>query len=209
MIPTIDEWDTSHFPTERRRHLSGAIAFEQIAAAIAQECREVKHRVVPYRTPPRDVHEIPRQIVFVMRTSPQLFDLFYNGRDGLRSRHWQSPETGIEATRYFIDVVEPMLLGSLSSDEAFARRSLRCPSAKVWVQERFENQLLVTREGIHLSIGRWITNEPSAPNGGDWRWCPADGALEVKGALIETDGTEHVPEAKLDRAQQIHTFGFT
>ena len=147
--------------------------------------------------------------------------LFFNARDGLRGRYWQSCEHGVGANCDIIDRFTPFLLSAFEQapDGAkTARRvqpltldhaalSLRAASAKIWPAE---TDLGGVREPGYpaIEVRRWRQNQPTE-NYDRWRWSPEGNEIEIKGALVDPDGFEHVPDGKRDRAFQIHKLGIT
>jgi hypothetical protein len=215
MVPKPDEWDTSSLSPSRRAYLDKGLSFEDIAALTVGEAQIQKTWIRPRYKPPNTNF---RQVCFRIHVNPQAYDLFYNAPDGLRGRYWQSPDIGFLATRYLIDALRPNLLKfadenppkidppkkhieEMTIKEVGA--SLDAPSAKVWVREEGVS------DGPELKVRRWALNEAKKPGSKLWRWTPIDNELEVKGALLDPTGVEHIPDCKLDRSCQIHHYGFT
>lgn len=215
-----DEWRFAELPPERASYLmSSTMTFEEIAASIAASHRIVSAAVCRYRDPPKGVSA--RQIVFrIALEPPDLSDLFFNARDGLRGRYWHSPEIGDAATRYCIDSLMQGLLDYASANVTHIpvekkaspmtvedmAASLAAPSAKIWPYEcNAEGRRDLDEGGRFLDVRRWH----EANVGSAWRWTPLDRDLEIKGALIDGDRMEHVPEGKRDRAGQIYRTGIT
>lgn len=141
-------------------------------------------------------------------------------RQMVRGRYWQSPDRGLLATRFLIDTMLPALMSFARENPPTPRgraapmaiedirASLQAPSAKVWPRETDKDGTLLKCD--YLNVPRWIESEQTAElNNGMWRRSPTGGELEIKGAILGTDGTEHVPEKKQDRSRQIHRSGFT
>jgi hypothetical protein len=134
---------------------------------------------------------------------------------------------GFLATRYLIDLLKPQLLKFAEEcppkliskkaciDEMTFKEvgaSLDAPSAKLWVRERDEfGSMISPNSQPQLKVRRWEINEnkPENTNGPLWRWTPYDNEIEVKGALLDPTGIEHIPERKQNRSGQIHCHGFT
>ena len=219
--PSPTEWDTSRLPADRLAYLDRELSFEQIAAQIGDELHVVRARTERYRDRPPGVPKDVRQVIFLFRVRNQTCDLLYNAPDGLRGRYWQSPDHGFSATRHLIGTLLSALLSFAKQSPpaprenvtpmtlAEIRASLDAPSAKIWPRERDDNHdiLLVENE---LVVPRWVRNEEHAEiNRGMWRRTPKGSELEIKGALLGTDGTEYIPDGKRDRSCQIHRFGYT
>lgn len=225
--PGPDEWSTSRLPLDRRGRLELAPAYESLAAQIVASGIVLEARIEHYRDRPKNASKSIHQVIYRIDVPPELFDPFYNGADGLRGRYWQGPAIGDAATRWLIDRFESRLLeitpdryvinGRTQIPEISAvRASLHGRSAKVWPFEweaRPDGQrhtLIKPDQPEHLVVERWARNEtlPEA-KGRSWRWTPASGSIEIKGALISPEHLEFVPDAKKDRAEQIYKFGFT
>jgi hypothetical protein len=87
--------------------------------------------------------------------------------------------------------------------------SLAAPSAKIWPREYDDdrNRLL---KADKLTIPRWIDSEEQAViNKGFWRRSQVTDELDIKGAILGTDGTEYIPAHKRYRSYQIFRFGYT
>jgi hypothetical protein len=218
--PFSTEWDTSQLPGNRQAYLT-AVSFEEIVSRVVEEAQVVRGVVEPYRMPVRGEPKEARQIVFLFRIRAETCDILYNAPDGLRARYWQSPDHGSSANSSLIGALLVKLLTAaernppscdtkitpMTPDDV--RASLRAPSAKVWPRERDDQKtsLLVDQE---LIVPRWQENERHAEiNKGMWRRTPTGGDLEIKGALLGSDGTEYVPDGKRDRSCQIFRFGYT
>ena len=232
-VPDSYEWDTSKLPKERRDYLDGGQSFEAIAESVAieiarlaaTETKVTKENLEAWIEPSKNTYKGARQVIFRIRVSPRTYDLLYNAPDGLRGRYWQSPDKGSLATRYLIDLLKSTLLGFAKANPPQLKSkkmhdnemtlddvciSLEAPSAKVWIRERADNGDSIIAGGPQLIVRRWKKNEAD-PRGKGQQWCdtPSDGWIEIKGALIDSQGVEHVPESKWDRCWQIHHFGFT
>ncbi|MET4232655.1 hypothetical protein ABIA85_005944 [Bradyrhizobium sp. LA6.10] len=216
------EWDTSNLPSDRRDYLDSGMSFEKISDLVVAEHKILK----AWTKPSENVYAEARQAIFRIKVShSSTYDLFYNAPDGLRGRYWQSPDLGFLATRSLIDLLKPALLKfavanplqlepkkknvlEVSLDDV--QISLEAPSAKVWVRERDDSTNSIIAGGPELIVQRWTENENDPRGKGpQWRQTPADGEIEIKGALIDSKGIEHIPEDKKDRSCQIHHYGFT
>lgn len=221
--PVPEEWNTDGLPFERRFYLNSQNSFENIAGLIAAEAKVQRVEIRPFESTRDKQEKTARQIVFRVKVSSKNCDLFYNAPDGLRGRYWQSPDAGFLATRCFIDVVKSALLywakdatptkvgnrtRAMSIDEMQA--SLDASTAKVWPCETdWDGNQMPYKGKPQLSVRRWELNEATGPKGPLWRWTPDNSDLEIKGALLDPEGREYIPESKRDRSCQIHLYGFT
>ena len=103
------------------------------------------------------------------------------------------------------------------------RQSLAAESAKIWINERGArtqrgDDVLELQAGLlvepWLKTAREYVANPAAYLGQeilavDGVKAPIGTILEVKGAFVDKDCNEHIPVNKIDRAQQIHLYGFT
>jgi len=141
----------------------------------------IRVAIEPYRMPAPGEPKNARQVLFLVCVGDETCDLFYNARDGLRARYWQSPDHGFSATRYLIDNLMSSLISFAESNPPIPvgkaapmaskdiKTSLEAPSAKIWPLERDDNgtSLLVNHQ---LMVSRWEENELRASiNKGMWR----------------------------------------
>ncbi len=175
------EWDMSELPAKRRACLDVAVSFEEIASRVLIEMKIIRVAIEPYRMPAPGEPKNARQVLFLVCVGDETCDLFYNARDGLRARYWQSPDHGFSATRYLIDNLMSSLISFAESNPPIPvgkaapmaskdiKTSLEAPSAKIWPLERDDNgtSLLVNHQ---LMVSRWEENELRASiNKGMWR----------------------------------------
>lgn len=223
----MSEWDISSLSSQRRAYLDGGYSFEIIAKNFASEARILRAWLKAYETAdPGDKAALSAyQACFRVRVSQQTFDLLYNSADGMRGRYWQSPDAGHKATKLLIGLLRPSLIRFAESERPqlvtrsrHARdmslievgMSLDAFSAKVWVGEE-----VLAYDQSQLVVQRWADNEGQeieglrGKNGPRWRCAPVNGEIEVKGALIDPDGGEHIPISKVRRSEEVHYFGFT
>jgi len=194
--PFSDEWDISGLPTDRREYLDADPNFEDIAARACAELRVVRGSIKRYKSPATGEPKNARQVVFRVEFSGTTNDLLWNARDGLRSRYWQSPEHGYEATKHLIVALLPKLIAfAKENDPAVCKgaaemtwgdisASLEAPSAKIWPLERDDdgNGLFCVQQ---LVVPRWASNEERAPNKAMWRQTPVASFLEIKGGRFQ------------------------
>ena len=172
-LPSKTEWDTSRLLAEGRAYLeSDDLSFEEIASQATQSAAIISNRIKPYNDAPLG-EEDGRQIIFVVRVAPEVSDLLYNARDGMRGRYWQSPDHGFAATRYLIgelicDLMEfsernpptlPDKCEPMSAEDIKA--SLERISAKVWPRENGHNGQWLFKDD-QLKVARWENNEKCA-----------------------------------------------
>jgi hypothetical protein len=219
--PSPEEWSTSELPTERREYLDVDLSFEDIAARAVAEMEVTQNWIKRYKTPRKGEPKNAPQAIFRVQVSVQTSDLLWNACDGLRGRYWQGPESGDEANKNLISLLQPELLafaekrkpsvckGAADMTLEDITASLQAPSAKIWPIERGDDggPLLGPQR---LAVSRWeINEEHDCCNRGMWRRTPLTGLWEIKGGILGVDRIEYVPQCKRDRSRQIHKFGFT
>lgn len=228
MVPNETQWGMSRLPKNRRQYLERRVSFEKIAQMIVDSASSIRGWIEDYETAPKKMRRVTFRGCFAVTVDLEAYDHLYNAPDGLRGRYWQSPDRGFLATRFLINLLNPKLpqgdkltLGKyvLSPNNArdwqgrkLVSASLKGVSAKVWVREKNDSgySLIDKRSDERLDIPNWEEVELDSPGGpGSWRWTPKDNVIEIKGAFIELDGVEHIPDNKRDRSCQIQKFGFT
>jgi hypothetical protein len=106
----------------------------------------------------------------------------------------------------------PPVMSGDTMDLQEVRASLRANSAQVWVREKDDsgNTKIALSSGPQLRVRRWEQNEALHGSKGPlWRWTPCEDEIEIKGAILDEMGIEHIPESKQNRSRQIHQYGFT
>jgi hypothetical protein len=175
------------------------------------------------------------RVVFQFQVSEALYDWFYNARTGYRSRYWMSPEEGqkfnsrlICRLRRTIDhCLPPVELlkgytvrfvkshpqdfrisdGWTHWERSKALASLCLYYSKVWICEDFLKEKGRARKldlccGLPLHVRGWDSPLATCPSGGD-AW------LDLKGAFVHQDGTLSQEKLPDERADAIHTTGFS
>lgn len=167
---------------------------------------------------------------FSLVVSPNTFDLFFNSPQGYRGQYHQSPEAGQRANAKLLSMMADRLMDfahgkttkhSMSTERI--RRSLAAGSAKIWIDEqggRAQRGDDITQRKADLRVQPWfktaqefVANPAGQPAHAilaiDGVKAPTGTILDVMGAFTDEDANEHIPANKIDRAQQIHLFGFT
>jgi hypothetical protein len=217
-IPSSDEWSFTGFDGERRAYLDCDMGFEEMAKRITDLAVINTGCIDPLRTenPEAPVDTTWRAwFTISVADKPCLSDLFYNGRDGVRGRYWQSEMDGNAATASIIALLREKLLRfaadntdkfgprtAARGDMGLVARSLDAMSAKAWAYEGKNPNFNATPR---LIVRQWANNRP----GGNWRWAPIGPLLDIKGAFYTLDNKEFVPWDKRQRAYNIHRYGFS
>jgi hypothetical protein len=213
-----DEWSFAEFDGERRSYLDRDMQFNEIAKRIADLAVVKTGRIDPLRAGSSEAPvDTTWRAWFTISVAdePCRSDLFYNGRDGVRGRYWQSATEGNAATASIIALLREKLLRFAADntdnfgpttpargDMGLVAPSLDATSAKAWACEG-KNPSFNARP--RLIVRRWANKNP----GGNWRWAPEGPLLDIKGAFHTPDGKEFVPWEKRERASNIHRFGFS
>jgi hypothetical protein len=217
-LPSSDEWNFAEFDAKRRTYLDSDMLFDEMAKRIANVAVVNTGCVDPLRTEnPEALVNTTWRAWFTISVAdePCLSDLFYNGRDGVRGRYWQSETEGNAAMASMVALLREKLLQFAADnpgqfglatlargDLGLVARSLDAKSAKAWAYEE-KNQSFGERP--RLIVKRWETQSP----GGKWRWAPVGPLLDIKGAFYTPDNKEYVSREKRERANEIHRYGFS
>ncbi len=218
-----EDWSFTALNTDRQRKLNAVMPFGEIAASVSSDSRVMWFCIERAEARPPMAPTNARRVWASFQVSDEIFDQFYNGRDGLRARFWQSRGKGEAATKFFVSRIIDKVFnaafpasrsGELTPmNEREIVRSLTAASAKIWIVEKLPGgrSLIDLENPAQLGVQRWIENEssPYSPKGKAWRWTPAAGMIDIKGAFIGGDGDEWIPEAKKSRSDEIHLYGFT
>ncbi|MGE0651700.1 MAG: hypothetical protein AB7P12_08115 [Alphaproteobacteria bacterium] len=167
--------------------------------------------------------------IFTMIFSDDIADVFHNGPAGYRGQFWHSEKQGCRANRDMIDALRQDLLDAYRNTRKlrgsdfemdFIGLSLSARSAKVWTATE------PTDKEIHLHpeliAPRWINKalvpEPILGTEDYYLWrrarfgtrMPVPKGIKVFGGFLDLETEkEKVHPSKVDRARQIHNFGFS
>ncbi|MCA1530767.1 hypothetical protein [Bradyrhizobium yuanmingense] len=217
-LPSSDEWSFGEFEPEWQAYLGRDMHFDEMAKRIADVAVVNTGCVDTLRVEnPEAPVDTTWRAWFTISLADELClaDLFYNGRDGLRGRYWQSETEGNAATALMIALLREKLLqfaaeniysfGSATlahGDMGLVVRSLEGTSAKSWA---YEGKNPNYKEKPRLVVKRWMNNSP----GGNWRRAPKGPLLDIKGAFFTPNSKEYIPWDKRERAYNIHRYGFS
>ena len=158
------------------------------------------------------------RVVYCLRLSPVMFDLFFNSASGYRAAYYRSPFEGMQANEYVLRSLVPVLLYSsptqtIQTDRTFIYESLTSPTAKVWLVEE-------GKERCEHCQPEWASHRDETPEILNGRWEKTDKReaiwgrkapyltkLRVMGAFLNDGYDEIVPAHKKHRAWHIHAFG--
>ncbi|MEW6120486.1 MAG: hypothetical protein AB1593_10405 [Pseudomonadota bacterium] len=163
-----------------------------------------------------DDHRDFGRVVYCLRISEDLFDLFFNSPHGYRGAYFRSPTEGIEANRTVMEVIAPRLISAsehaaLHEERNWLRESLTSYSSKVWLAEN----------GLGLCPhceGEWAAPADDVPEILNGRWemartsygrkAPRFTKIRVFGAFFDDHKNEFIPSRKRKRPWDIHNCGW-
>jgi hypothetical protein len=212
----MTEWRYSTtIPSKRIETLLEPSSIEEIANRISEEMEILCCHFDNCKD-----HATFGRVVYCIRVTEDLFDLFFNSPHGYRGAYFRSPGDGMNANAIFIDTLTPKLLAKYNSadptdDLTWVRESLGAVSAKAWLAEN----------GLHLCPkceGEWGHQSDSAPEIINGRWeCGDSGAkrngrkapcltkIRIFGAFLDGSHNEFIPWRKRHRANDIHCWGWS
>ena len=204
------EWKyTENIEEARRKSLTFCDSFDELVSLVSEDISNVTVKVKPGK----DTSLISCvQPIFTFEL-PKFGDAIFNGPYGYRAQYFLSPCNGLEANCKLINALSSKLLGAVttSTEEKLCRisvpNSLFAASAKFWFNESPD---FLHNLSVDLDIERWAKEAEKGCELAKWGLCaPKVTTFEIKGALIDPNGNEVVPNGKILRHHQIHNFGFT
>ncbi|MFC6674079.1 hypothetical protein [Marinobacterium aestuariivivens] len=210
------EWGYSTtFPNERAAKLLAPSTIGTIANRIAAE---MEITCCHFQT--CHDHSDFGRVVYCIRVSEDLFDLFFNSPHGYRGAYYRSRGEGINANAVFISTLAPKLIarsapGASMEELTRIRESLSSLSAKSWLAENALG-LCPECEGewgnptdfcADIINGRWEHGDSGPQCSG--RKAPQLTKIRIFGAFLDDRNNEFIPRRKRNRAQDIHSFGWS
>ena len=210
---------------ERRANLEVATSFEAIADEIRQTMTVLCCHEDPCDRGPGEAAADGRRValfrrpVYCISVAPQLFDRFFNARDGYRAAYFRSPYEGIQENDLLMRMVTPTLIASgpigvvTALGTAFIERSLTSSSAKAWLAEQNGFCPLCAAEfppasdSGEIANGRWELG--TSVQSGDGRRAPYLTKIKVMGAFLNDGHDEFIPARKRRRHWEIHEWGWS
>jgi len=182
-------------------------SFEELVAEVLEDVRVI--RAVAERGRHQGLTGCLQPVFFI--ELPTTGDALFNGRSGYRAQYWIDPLNGLTANATLIASLKPRLMAAVDvADQPDLAKidicaSLDAMSSKIWI-----SQAPLTLSGNRdLNVEPWVSE---AARGVELARlgvaAPAVTRFEVKGALLDAFGHEHVPSGKLRRHQDIHHYGF-
>jgi hypothetical protein len=227
----IEEWKfrTDKVSDQRLRSLKQDLSFSAIAERVVAEMTNVEFK------PEAGDREAKgrRRARFYFRVGADTLDLFFNGAQGYRAQYYLDPELGIKCNRRVLDTVTDKLVEAVrnTSQDLMTmkevQKSLESESAKIWIDEDKSTLNQTSRDPDEiqaLEVPRWVAAMHevllawSAGQSPDPTiktrallgvQAPEGECLKVLGAWIDDNGQEYVVPSKVNRAQEIHQYGFS
>jgi hypothetical protein len=153
--------------------------------------------------------------IYCIEIDKDIFDLFFNSRNGYRAWYFRSPYAGLAKNNYLINCLMPKLInsGKIKADPESIQQSFKSLSAKAWLAEKDRCLCDKCGEWTHsndseaeLYNGVWdVANEPNSNFG---KTAPYLSKIRIIGSFINARG-EFVSNRKRDRYRQIHLIGWS
>ena len=153
--------------------------------------------------------------IYCIEIEKDIFDLFFNSRNGYRAWYFRSPYDGLAKNNYLINCLMPKLIKSekIKADPESIRQSFNSMSAKVWLAENDRRICDKCGEWFYPNDGRielyndvWdVANEPNSKYG---KTAPYLAKIRIIGGFINARG-EFISKDKKDRHNQIHSIGWS
>jgi hypothetical protein len=171
--------------------------------------------------------------VFSLEVDRKSYDLFFNSAGGYRAHFRKSPAAGLEMNRRIIDSLSERLLDHASEASGGSGLdvsvSLRCGSAKIWIDEKAADCTLSSsmqaESVISIEVPHWVKAAreaeveqrkrqrtiPAEKNVALWGvQAPEGTTLKVFGAWIRNGSkVEFIAPSKRRRHQHIWLYGFS
>ena len=165
---------------------------------------------------------------FELNVSTETADLFFNSPQGYRAQYLADPNEGQKQNGHLLDALTDKLLAFASANpakyqmaESQVRLALLACSAKVWLSEasfQFNHELIeeipvpLWRRNALAALAAFANGERPQPEQQEkaiWGLrAPRASTLDVKGAFLDSEGNEVVPEDKIARRFEIRDYGY-
>ncbi len=213
-------WGFKNIYGERLDRLNNAPPFKEIVEKINEEMKVVCCHWIEAQDDPIDyIFEPPfHRIVFCVEVSEDLFDIFFNSKNGYRAQYFISPEQGLIENCKLIKTVTPKLMEEMQniSDckgiDDWARKSLEEESAKAWrleIGKELCTNCKIDSEDAKSEIrnNRWeIFNHTNAEKGVKAHYF---NKIRFFGGFLNKKFQPWVDKKKWCRHWEIHKWGFS
>jgi hypothetical protein len=225
----IPEWNFNPalINAERAKRLIEHLPFSELVGRIS-EVRSIAFSAEMGR---RDARGWVRAL-WVIDTTPEVFDLFFNSPSGYRAQFYIAADRGLRANRLSIDSVQDRLLGLAEAypvnlmTRQQVETSLASRYAKIWIDESASTVNKTSTDPLviqALEVPRWVRAMNEALSAWAQQRGPApyvarsllgvqapEGrSLKIVGAWVNNEIADHVVHSKEERAEHIHKFGFS
>ncbi len=190
----------------RINNLISAPLFEDIAQLINQ-----RMNILCGHDQPCDKADDYLRYIYCLEIDKDIFDLFFNSRNGYRAWYFRSPYTGLAKNNYLISCLLPKLIdsGKIEADPKHIQQSFNSLSAKAWLAEsdKCGEWSYPNDRRIELYNDVWdVVNEPNSKFG---KTAPYLTKIRIIGAFVNKRGDEFISNDKRDRHEQIHSIGWS
>jgi hypothetical protein len=215
----IERWDFSLTGNDQRLvNLQNPPSFEEMAERINEEM----DILCCHTDLCRDFWGFER-VVFYIKIAKDLFDIFFNSKNGYRAHYYRSPFEGIRANHVFINMLLSKLCASNLTNNCILKsdlkESLSSYSSKIWLAEcgkelklncegcKGEWQASQATDSPEITNNRWETSSAEKAKWG--RSAPYLTKLRITGAFLDNTGNEFIPSRKRYRSKTIHDYGWS
>lgn len=228
----LDLYRTDRINPERLKLLLSPRSFDEVLASVFNEFSVPSYRADPGTKEARGYW----RAVFGFSVQMPTYDAFFNGPTGYRAQFCNDPIRGLHKNRQCVDTLTPLLLDFARRSDSVSVKdlskidaSLRCRSAKIWIDESAEdctlNHSIVADQLVSIDVPPWVqaaeeaereikTWQETCPRAKQQALygvqAPEGTRLKVFGGFIEeTNYMELVVSSKRRRHQQIRLYGFS
>ena len=222
---------TDRINPERLTRLLRPCSFDEVLASVLNEFSAPAYQPATGKKEARGYW----RAVFCFSVTGPTYDVFFNGPTGYRAQFCEDSMAGLLMNEQCIKVLTPLLVDfakTSSSSEPVEKleASLRCRSAKIWIDEHardctLNKQTIAADQLVVLNVPRWVqaakeaeeeikARQDTCPRAKEWAQygvqAPEGTRLKVLGGFInQTNCSEFVVPSKRRRHQQIQLYGFS
>ena len=194
---------SSKLPQQRVEALLSYQSFETVLALLSS-ATVISFAWEPFR---KEVLHGCNRACFLIETTPQVYDAFFNSPVGLRAQYAISPTHGEAANRRLLASLESRLHGfkreSVLPEAETIHWSLCAPEAKIWIHEK-EVEMQLCGDEPEILYPPWARCSES----GVGLLAPCGTKLEVMGGWLNSSVVVVPNPEKATRSRDIHTCGF-
>jgi len=221
---------TDRINHDRLKRLQRPLSFDEVLASVRNE-----FSAPAYKPDPGNREALGHwRAVFGFSVTEATYDVFFNGPAGYRAQFCEDPRAGLLMNQRCMEVLTPLLVDFVKAstsreDSEKIEASLRCTSAKIWIDERVQDctlmQTISADQPAVLNVPRWVQAAKEAEREIKARQstcprakksalygvqAPEGTRLKILGGFIDqTNFSEFVVPSKRRRHQQIQLYGFS